>query len=58
MIYRALRTHATLYKTKLIREIFHFLYLPKLYIGFKGGLKVIDCNILSAEYWCPNGTNA
>ena len=22
----------------------------------KGGLKVIDCIVLSAEYWCPNGT--
>ena len=32
MIYRAFRTRVTL-STKLIREIFHFLYLPKLYIG-------------------------
>ena len=33
IIYRAFRTHVTL-DTKLIREFFHFLYLPKLYIGF------------------------
>ena len=31
--YRAFRTPVTLL-TKLIREIFNFLYLPKLYIGF------------------------
>ena len=34
MIYKDFRTRVTLY-AKLIREIFHFLYLPKLYIGFK-----------------------
>ena len=33
MIHRAFRTHKTLYP-KPIREIFHFHYLPKLYIGF------------------------
>ena len=34
MIHRAFRTHTTL-ETKPIREIFHFHYLPKIYIGFK-----------------------
>ena len=24
--------------------------------SFQGGLKVIDCTVFSAEYWCPNGT--
>ena len=33
MIHMAFRTRTTLF-TKPIREIFHFLYLPKLYIGF------------------------
>ena len=33
-IHRSFRSHATLL-TKPIREIFHFHYLPKLYIGFK-----------------------
>ena len=26
------------------------------HISVKGGLKVIDCIVLSAEYWCPDGT--
>ena len=33
-IQTAFRTRITL-QTKPIREIFHFHYLPKLYIGFK-----------------------
>ena len=40
-IHKAIRTRATLY-TKPIREIFHFHYLPKLYIGF---------NSQMYEYW-------
>ena len=34
MLHKAFRTRTTLL-TKPIREIFHFHYLPKLYIGFK-----------------------
>ena len=40
MIHRAFRTRTTLYKTKPIREIFHFYHLPKLYIGFEGLMEV------------------
>ena len=33
-IYKAFRTRPTL-STKPVREIYHFHYLPELYIGFK-----------------------
>ena len=41
IIHKAFRTHATLW-TKIIREIFSFHHLPKLYIGFKAPLKLLN----------------
>ena len=49
---RAFSTH-TILQTKPIREIFHFYYLPKLYIGFKDPkFYLIDSSIrLDSGQW-------
>ena len=56
------KTHRSLLSGLIINHSCWPMYIQQYlivdYSSAKGGLKVIDCIVLSSEYWCPNGRSS